>query len=310
MLANPQKKKKSRVQGSGALSKPSAKPAGAVWSQPASSGLEDGDDTAEQPARLPLDAIQFNVGGTVVQEERPYPPGLFKQLNFLSEEEEDALLGCIDQQKWANDLVRRTQQYGYTFCYATGNLDAAEPIPAYYDTLIDRLCKVLDTNGQPVFPQRPNQLIVNEYTPGQGINPHIDRDLFEDGIVIVSLLSDIQMVFDSDLSHVGRVNVIETDPQQRLQVQPLTDTMVPVWMERRSLVVLKGESRYKWSHEIPARAHDSKNGRMVRRKRRVSVTFRVVRRQFRTIKRDKASGAPKGGGVEQATAGTSKLALK
>lgn len=51
------------------------------------------------------------------------------------------------------------------------------------------------------------------------------------------------------------------------------------------------------------------SGRMVRRKRRVSVTFRVVRRQFRTIKRDKTGSAPKGG-VEQATAGTSKLALK
>ena len=69
-----------------------------------------------------------------------------------------------------------------------------------------------------MFPQRPNQLIVNEYTPGQGIHAHIDRDLFEDGIVAISLLSDIQMIFDSDLSHTGRTNVIETDPQQKMQV--------------------------------------------------------------------------------------------
>ena len=43
-----------------------------------------------------------------------------------------------------------------------------------------------------MFPQRPNQLIVNEYMPGQGIHAHIDRDLFEDGIVATSLLSNIR----------------------------------------------------------------------------------------------------------------------
>jgi alkylated DNA repair dioxygenase AlkB len=189
------------------------------------------------------------------------------------------LICRIDAGKWSTELGRRTQQFGFRFSYADNTIEEAPAIPDYFASLIDRLCEATDAGGEPVLSRRPNQIIVNEYTPGQGINPHIDRDLFEDGIVSVSLLSDIQMLFDSDLSHAGRRTVIETDPQQTLQVQPITDSMVPVWLDRRSLVVMRGESRYKWSHEIPARAHDSKNGRIVCRKRRVSITFRVVKKQ-------------------------------
>lgn len=42
-----------------------------------------------------------------------------------------------------------------------------------------------------------DQLIINEYTPGQGINPHIDNPtLFSSPIVSLSLGSDCVMEFD------------------------------------------------------------------------------------------------------------------
>ena len=73
--------------------------------------------------------------------------------------------------------------------------------------------------------------------------------------------------------------------------------MVPVWLDRRSLIVMRDESRYKWSHEIPARAHDSKNGRIVRRQRRISVTFRRVKNYCKprpkSGKQAKPKNAPK-----------------
>ena len=44
-----------------------------------------------------------------------------------------------------------------------------------------------------------DQMIVNEYEPGQGINPHIDNTtLFRDTIVSVSLGSPTVMVFEKD----------------------------------------------------------------------------------------------------------------
>lgn len=44
-----------------------------------------------------------------------------------------------------------------------------------------------------------NQLIINEYLPGQGINPHVDNPtLFSSPIVSVSLGSECVMEFDNE----------------------------------------------------------------------------------------------------------------
>jgi alkylated DNA repair dioxygenase AlkB len=52
--------------------------------------------------------------------------------------------------------------------------------------------------------------------------------------------------------------------------------VIPVLLEPRSLVVLKGEARYGWMHGIPARKSDDVEGRTLKRSRRVSLTFRKV----------------------------------
>jgi hypothetical protein len=37
--------------------------------------------------------------------------------NFITAEEEQALIEIIDQQTWLNDLKRRVQHYGYKYDY-------------------------------------------------------------------------------------------------------------------------------------------------------------------------------------------------
>lgn len=44
----------------------------------------------------------------------------------------------------------------------------------------------------------------------------------------------------------------------------------------RSLLILSGEARYDWTHEIPARKSDVIEGMRQPRARRVSLTFRIV----------------------------------
>ena len=48
----------------------------------------------------------------------------------------------------------------------------------------------------------------------------------------------------------------------------------PLFLARRSLVVMSGEARYDWRHAIPARKSDRHMGLIVSRGRRVSLTFR------------------------------------
>lgn len=47
---------------------------------------------------------------------------------------------------------------------------------------------------------------------------------------------------------------------------------MPIYLEPRSLLILKDDARYKWKHGITSRKSD--NG--VKRQKRVSLTFRKV----------------------------------
>ncbi len=98
------------------------------------------------------------------------------------------------------------------------------------------------------------QAIINEYLPGQGIAPHIDRDCFGPIVATVSLGSAVNMDFCRDSTGDEYV--------QRL---------VP-----RSLVLLYGDARFKWRHGIAKRHYDMWNGHKTKRHRRVSITFRTI----------------------------------
>jgi len=54
------------------------------------------------------------------------------------------------------------------------------------------------------------------------------------------------------------------------------DKKVDKFLKRRSLVVMSGDSRYKWTHAIAGRKTDKYVGATLRRERRVSVTFRQL----------------------------------
>lgn len=170
--------------------------------------------------------------------------------NFISEEEHDALLTAIDAQTWLTDLKRRVQHYGYKYDYKARNVlpdSHLGELPLWLSALQGRLL----ANG--IFKQKPDQAIVNEYLPGQGISAHIDCvPCFDDVIASLSLGSDVIMRLSSG------------------------EQKHDVFLEKRSLIILSGEARYKWQHAIPARKSDIVDGIKLERQRRVSVTFRNV----------------------------------
>lgn len=91
------------------------------------------------------------------------------------------------------------------------------------------------------FEELPDQVIANEYLPGQGISAHVDCEpCLSDTIVSLSLLSSCEMLFGEKASG-ARLGVI---------------------LEPCSLVVMKDGARYAWTQEIPAqkRCHPWKQG--------------------------------------------------
>lgn len=173
--------------------------------------------------------------------------GLIYLPSMLTEEEEQSILSAIDSSPWLSELQRRVQHYGWRYDYKARNIDRSMrmgPLPDWAATLARRL------HAEGLVPHLPDQVIVNEYVEKQGISKHIDcPPCFADGIAMVSLLESWEMIFKR--------------PGLEKEVQTL---------ERRSVAVMTGDSRYKWTHEIPKRISEPSG----RRRRRVSVTLRKV----------------------------------
>ncbi|KAG0554722.1 hypothetical protein KC19_12G113800 [Ceratodon purpureus] len=100
-----------------------------------------------------------------------------------------------------------------------------------------------------------DQMIVNSYQPGEGIGAHVDLARFEDGIVVLSLLSSCVMRF----GRCGRV-----------------DEKVDVLLSPGDLIVLSGDARYGWTHEINRERAEEQMwaGEVLEQARRISVTLR------------------------------------
>jgi alkylated DNA repair dioxygenase AlkB len=178
-------------------------------------------------------------------------PGLLCVHRWLDDDDQQRLVAGIDAAPWSSQLRRRVQHYGHRYDYGRRGVGGA-PVPRLPEWAMT-LGRRLHEDGY--FDRPPDQVIVNEYLPGQGISAHIDRiPWFGPAVASVSLLSACVMEF----SH------------------PKDKACVPVRLEPGSLYVMTGPARFTWRHAIPARKTDpGPNGR-VPRNRRVSVTLRTV----------------------------------
>ena len=188
------------------------------------------------------------VNAPTVDAEELAVPGLQYVREFVTEREEDELVSIIDRAEWQSDMKRRVQHYGWRYDYKARKVDPAMflgSLPGWAEEIAHRLV------ASRLMPQRPDQVIVNEYVGNQGIHTHIDAGSFADGIATISLLESWEMVFreKSTKLKIGRI------------------------LERRSLAIMSGDARYRWTHEIPKRKTEA--GR-VTRGRRISLTFRKV----------------------------------
>ena len=184
----------------------------------------------------------------VLPSDIPAIPGLSYRSEYISPEEERDLVAVIDAGSWDTSWDRRRQHFGASYG-SQGN--PAVPIPEWGLALTARLHR----DG---FSDRPfNQMLVNEYLPGQGIALHRDYEPFDRTVVSLSLLAPCVM----DL---------------RL---PGTSRRESLLLERRSLLVLSDEARYEWQHGIARRKNDRWHGMSIPRARRLSVTFRLRKDQ-------------------------------
>jgi alkylated DNA repair dioxygenase AlkB len=98
-------------------------------------------------------------------------PGLRYIGGYIAEPDEARLLTVVDDAPWLSDLRRRVQHHGYRYDYKARKVDPSMylgPLPDWAQSLAERIV----SDG--LMTASPDQLIVNEYLPGQGITPHVD----------------------------------------------------------------------------------------------------------------------------------------
>ena len=157
--------------------------------------------------------------------------------NFIDEETEQFLLDSINKEEWDTSLKRKTQHYGYKYLYKKVALEPTTPIPDFLQALKEEI----NYNDA-------DQVIINHYYPGQGISSHIDKKIFDNKIVSISLNSGISM-------NIGAWTI---------------------YLKPRSCLILEGHARWDIPHEIVARKSDTVNGKKIKRSERISITFRKL----------------------------------
>ncbi|WP_439635356.1 alpha-ketoglutarate-dependent dioxygenase AlkB [Oceanicaulis sp.] len=181
------------------------------------------------------------------------PPGARLLDSHLSRQTAEALLAKVDGQSWRSDLKRRVQHYGWRYDYRARTVSPdmwLGPLPDWLAPLAQSIAQEAE------FEAVPDQVIINEYEPGQGISAHIDcAPCFGPAIASLSLTGGAEMMFENTHTH----------------------DHISLRLEPRSLLILSGEARYDWTHAIPARKSDAVNGDRIPRTRRVSLTFRTMK---------------------------------
>ena len=111
---------------------------------------------------------------------------------------------------------------------------------------------------QPTHTRLRRAVIVNEYQPGQGIAPHVDRNCFGPTVATLSLGDSWPMEFT------------------RVRRYAAHEEQVKLVLNVGSILVLTGEARSTWMHGIAKRKTDGRASNRRARRRRVSVTFRTM----------------------------------
>ena len=180
------------------------------------------------------------------------PPGARLIRDFVPEQAAERLLAAIDASSWRADLKRRVQHYGWRYDYRERRITNDMRLGPLPEWLLPAAEAVGDL---PEFDRRPDQVIVNEYRPGQGISAHVDCEpCFGAAVASLSFGGEVEMLFANRATGERR----------------------SVILEPAMLLILSGEARYDWTHEIPARQSDVIKGERHQRTRRVSLTFRTV----------------------------------
>lgn len=177
------------------------------------------------------------------------PEGFEYYPDFLSKQEEDQLLEIITGIELHTFIFqgytakRKVASFGFDYSFDSRKLSDGKAVPEDFKPLITKAAGIAN-----ISPGAFEELLITEYPEGAVINWHRDAPPF-DIIAGISLLSDCRF----------RLRPQAKELQTRNAVINLT-------VKRRSLYIMKGQSRSEWQHSIAPVAN-----------KRYSITLRTLK---------------------------------
>lgn len=174
--------------------------------------------------------------------------GLYYISNFLDSDEMTQIQEFLNSEVKFKPITkssnsRRVAQFGYTYAYDRSGVEPTEPIPEIFKTLVSSL-KLNNIVKSNLIEREFDQLIINEYTPGQEIAYHTDHPVqFDDIIACITIGQSVPIMFRNG-NDIRKLDIAAG-----------------------SMYIMTGDSRYKWKH------HLKNNGTT----NRYSLTYRKVK---------------------------------
>lgn len=170
------------------------------------------------------------------------PQGLYGTMEFITEAEEDELLGRLAECAFERDRFHPVSRvhFGHEFAYLE-RPGEAPPVPDWLRPVAERVGEL------PQFERMPDEVIVNRFASGDSLGWHVDhRGLYGPAVASLTL-------------GCGDWRVSFRHPERSADEMHLQTT-------RRSLYVMTGEARRVWQHRVAPQELPV----------RFSVTFRTM----------------------------------
>lgn len=217
-----------------------------------------------------------------------FSSGLILMHEFITKEEEEEMIREYHIATASRDgraLKRGAVHYGPHFDYTTFAVSksASTRPPTYLTRLLSRLPARDDRDI-------PDQYTLQHYPPGTGIPPHVDtHSAFEETIYSLSFGASTRMDFklcgekESRRLRLPKRSLgggSETPPPPSSPRVEMIEEKTEEWeleLPSRSLLLMRGPSRYGYTHGIKGRKHDQDGPRLVARQDRYSLTMRRIK---------------------------------
>ena len=190
----------------------------------------------------------------------PEIAGTFVSNEFVSEEEEALLMSfsADENHQWLSEGHRSMLHFGFRYNPESKEVEPFQPTPPQFFQEMGLRAFSVCAQVLPSSFSCPNMWSVARDEPGSCLRSHVDVPQLGPYVPDGSFGSGAEMIFEP----------------RPLPGSTLLKKKQKVFLQRRSVLLIFGEARDKWKHQIAARDYDTVEKRRIPRDSRVSPVVR------------------------------------